>query len=664
MKKRWVAGVLAVTIITGNVSGVSTYAAGSNGSSKEEVIYIITDAAGNVENVNAVNIFGKGSVTDYGTYRSVKMLNTTDAIQKKNDTITFTTDKDKVYYQGTLEDAQIPWVINITYSLDGKDISPEKLAGKSGALRIHIQIAKNENCTADFYDSYALQAALLLDTENCKNINADGATLANVGADKQISYTVLPGKGLDAVVTADVTDFEMDAVTINGVRMNLKIEIDDAELMDKVTQIQDASKDINDGAAEVSDGTEALLDGGNSLSDGTASLQSGAVSLEDGISTLQDGVTQMQAALQALYDRSGSLTKGSSQMYDALKIIQRELSNVSVTTEQLEKLTQSSAAIRQGITDIYNGAQNLQKSISYESYQAAMQQGGLDVAQLQDKNAQAIQSLSGQIEELSAQLAQLKSIPGYESNEVYAAQTQQLEAQISQLGNIVALLQGNQAAVNGTSQYLDAVSAGVSELVTGLEQLKSQYETFDKAILTFADTLSDMAVKLSTLKGGIDQLVESYGSLDTGIQNYTDGVAAIVAAYAKLVDGTGTLADGGKELVKGSADLKAGAGELYQGMVSLNDGTSRLSDGTNEFYEQTDGMDSKIENTMDDMLDSISGGSSDTVSFVSDKNQNVESVQFVIKTSSIKKPEVEQKETAKQEKLSFWEKLLRLFGWD
>lgn len=293
-----------------------------------------------------------------------------------------------------------------------------------------------------------------------------------------------------------------------------------------------------------------------------------------------------------------------------------------------------------------------------------MQQGGLDVAQLQEKNTQAIQSLSAQIEELSAQLAQLKSIPGYESNEVYVAQTQQLEAQISQLGNIAALLQGNQAAVNGTAQYLDAVSAGVSELITGLEQLKNQYEAFDKAILTFADTLSDMAVKLGTLKGGIDQLVESYGSLDTGIQNYTDGVVSIVAAYAKLVDGTGTLADGGKELVKGSADLKAGAGELYQGMVSLNDGTNRLSDGTNEFYEQTDGMDSKIENTMDDMLDSISGGSSDTVSFVSDKNQNVESVQFVIKTSSIKKPDVEQKETAKQEKLSFWEKLLRLFGWD
>lgn len=109
-------------------------------------------------------------------------------------------------------------------------ITPDNLAGKSGKLKIKIKIEKNESCISDFYDSYALQASLTLDTENCKNITAENATMANVGADKQISYTVLPGKGLDAEITADVTDFEMDAVSINAVKMNLNIEIDDTEL--------------------------------------------------------------------------------------------------------------------------------------------------------------------------------------------------------------------------------------------------------------------------------------------------------------------------------------------------------------------------------------------------------------------------------------------------
>lgn len=43
-------------------------------------------------------------------------------------------------------------------------------------------------------------------------------------------------------------------------------------------------------------------------------------------------------------------------------------------------------------------------------------------------------------------------------------------------------------------------------------------------------------------------------------------------------------------------------------------------------------MDTKIEDTVNEMLDSISGGDSETVSFVSDKNTDVKAVQFVIKT--------------------------------
>ena len=222
------------------------------------------------------------------------MLNTTDKIKQNGDKITFSSDKEKVYYQGTMEDTEIPWNIDITYTLDGKKITPEKLAGKSGGLKIHIKIDKNEKCTSDFYDSSALMASMILDTENCENITADGATLANVGANKQISYTVLPGKGLDAEVTADVKDFEMDAVAINAVKMNLDVDIDDTELTDKVTQIMDAAKQLNDGAGPLYDGTDSMVDGSSSLSDGAESLDRGINSLDLGLETLKSGVSDMQ----------------------------------------------------------------------------------------------------------------------------------------------------------------------------------------------------------------------------------------------------------------------------------------------------------------------------------------------------------------------------------
>lgn len=640
-KKKVLALMLTAAIIVGN-TGYTIYAAETSDCAKEEVIYIMTDASGSVKTVDAVNIFGKGEVTDYGDYSEVKMLNSTDAIEQSGDKVSFTADQDKIYYQGTMENAQIPWNIKITYKLDGKEVAPEDLAGASGVLTIHVEITENDKCNDTFYENYALQTAFTLDTNKCENIVADGATLANVGADKQISYTVLPGKGLSADITADVTDFEMDAATINGVKLNLNVDIDDDELMDQVVEIMDAAKDLNDGASELSDGSSDLLDGSDSLMDGAQALFDGADSLDDGISSLNEGVTTKQKTLNKLNKQS-------------------QLTPVTLSTESLTQLTESSAAIKKGINDAYKGAIALNKSLSYDSYKATMKANGLDMDQLQAGNTKAINSLSSQIKDLSASIAQLKSIPGYESSKEYQTQVAQLQAQVDSLTEIVTLLQGNNGAISGTSQYLDAAGKGASDLESGLKELNTSSKQFDEAINTLADGLSGLAVNVSALKTGVDQIVDSYETLDTGINDYTDGVASIVAAYQQIADGTGTLVDGSSQLLDGSKSLKDGTSDLYDGALKLDNGIKELSDGTQEFYDQTSDMDEKVQDKLDTMLDSLSGSDDEIVSFVSDKNTNVQSVQFVIKTDAIEKAEVEQVTEETTEKLSLWEKLANLF---
>ena len=56
------------------------------------------------------------------------------------------------------------------------------------------------------------------------------------------------------------------------------------------------------------------------------------------------------------------------------------------------------------------------------------------------------------------------------------------------------------------------------------------------------------------------------------------------------------------------------------------------------------------------------GGDGDAVSFVSDKNTNVDSVQFVIKTAAIEKAEAAVDDVTESVPLTFWQKLLRLVG--
>lgn len=156
-RKNWnqksvIAGMTALAVLTTAVgmSGMNVSAA-ENAQSKEEVVYVMTGADGTVESVNVV---------------------------------TFSTEKEKVYYQGTLENAQIPWKISVKYRLDGKELSPDELAGSSGQLVIALKVEKNDACKGEFYEDYALQVNMTLSTQNCENISAEGATVANVGADK------------------------------------------------------------------------------------------------------------------------------------------------------------------------------------------------------------------------------------------------------------------------------------------------------------------------------------------------------------------------------------------------------------------------------------------------------------------------------------------------
>jgi putative membrane protein len=658
-----IAASMALVLILGNV--LPAQAMEANDKEKEEVIYVGMDTSGQVTDINVVNIFGSGAVQDYGDYTSVKILNTTDEITQTGNKISFNSTADKVYYQGTMKpDTPIPWDIDIAYELNGEKISAEELAGKSGALKIYFDVSKNEACRGTFYDDFALQASFTLDTNRCSDIVAEGATMANVGSDRQINYTILPGKGINAEISANVTDFEMEAVSINGIQLSLNFELDDEELMDKVREVMDATKRLNNGAGDLYDGASELSEGGSTLKDGMETLYSGVAELDDGIASLQSGVTNMQSGLNTLNSKSETLTNGSAEFLAALKLLQTTLSDVSVSTEQLKTLTDSSSAIKQGISDLYDGAVTLQNNLGYAQYKAAVKQasgGQLDIDTLIEGNTAAIGTLNAQISALQTSIEQLKSQDAYESSSELQTQAAQLEAQLASLSQVITLLTGNNAAINGVDTYLSALSDGVGELVDGASQLKTSYETFDKAINTLATNLSTLAASMTQLKTAVDTLVTEYGKIDKGITDYTDGVAKLVAGYKQIVKGVSSLASGSKSLLEGSDELKDGTSDLYDGIVELCDGSLELKDGTTEFYDQTDDMDTKVQDNIDEILDSIRGEDKEVVSFVNDENVNVASVQFVIKTSAIEKNEMEEVEEETEEQTGFWQKLRNLF---
>jgi putative membrane protein len=651
--KRFMAVMLTAIIA---VSSPTFVQAAEQSGNKEEVVYGILNQDGSVNGIYVVNIFDyKGDITDYGDYSSVRNMTTQDNITLDEDKISVTNTSDKLYYEGIMNGHELPWNISLKYYIDEKEYSADEIAGKSGALSIKLQITKNENCDESFYKNYALQATFTLDTNKCTNIVADNATIANVGSDKQIAYTILPDKGADITITADVNDFEMKAVTINGVKLNMDVQIDDSELMEQVRKLTDGVNKLDNGTSDLQNGVSDLSSGANQLDSGAKELKDGASNLDVGAKSLQEGIKKVQDALNELNSNSETLTTGSGQVKAALIEIQSSLSKVSFTADKITELVDASSKIKTAINQINAGIDSLNSNVGYAQYKVAMQGGGLNIDQLVEGNNNAIATLTTQIATLTDTYNQIKDVAGYES------QAAELMTQIDQLTNVVALLGGNNAAIGGTEVYLNNLQSAVSQLNDGVSKLNQQYETFDAAIVQLGQSLSGMLVDMSRLSSGINTLVDKYTELDKGINDYTSGVAQIVAGYQGVVNGIEELSLGSEKLADGNATLYDGTNSLVDGVGKLYNGSVDLKDGSGELKDKTSNMESDVNTQIDDVLSKVNGDQSDVVSFTSEKNINIKSVQFVLKTQAIEKEEVTVVAEKTTEKLNIWEKIIGLF---
>ena len=621
---------------------------------KEEVVYVGLNSDGSVKGVYVVNILkGGGEFVDYGNYSAIRNMTTSDNLSLDNGTITGQTNANKLYYEGVLDDAEIPWNVSVRYFLDGKEYSAVEVAGKSGNLELQISIKQNPYCNAIFFDNYALQVTVTLDTKLCKNIESENATVANVGSNKQLTYTILPGNESEINITSEVTDFRMDAISLNGVRLNLNIDFETEELLTQVSDLTDGIIKVDDGAKELQDGTAELKTAvEDDLMSGISSLHDGAITLDDGIESLQKGINEVQNGLNQLNEKSEDLTSGSAEMKNALMEINIALSSVSVSANELSKLTQASSEIKSGIDELHSGVKILQSNIGYTQYKAAMSANGLNIDELLASNTKAISNLSTQIVSLEQAIVLLPD----------GEEKARLQTQISEYSAIVTLLDGNNAAIGVTEVYLKQLSSAVDSLYDGTSKLKENYAEFDNAIGSLADTLAGLLVNVNSLNSAINQVSTEYAKLDSGINEYTSGVTALAVGYTNIVDGVRGLADGSKELSSGISTLDNGTNDLYEGIITLYDGTLELSDGTGEIREQTGGIDTEIADKVDGILNSISSDKSEIVSFVSEKNTDIGFVQFVIQTEAIEQNEATEVVAVEEETLNFWQKLLRLFG--
>lgn len=670
--KRIISVLLIASLIIG-VMPFSAFAASEN-TPKEEVVYINLNADGSVKEINVVNIFNldkDGQIIDYGKYENLRNMTTTDKIGYSGETVTIDAKAGKLYYEGKLDSNVMPWNIAIRYYMDGKEYKASDIAGKSGNLKITMKITENTNCIGNFFEGYALQASVTLDTEKCSNIKADGATVANVGSNKQLTYTILPNKGADIEITAKATDFEMSAIAINGIKLNLAIDIDDAEIQSKIDEIIGAVNDLDEGAGDLKDGAEDLYKGTTLLNDKVGELYTG-------VGALNSGATELYNGLTAITSKNKELLSGAYEAFKGLCSASETILNTELTKNGLQAVTLTPETYAAVLTDllktmdadaVYNMAYN--KALAEVTAQVEAQADTLYAGYVeQNANTIYLAYVQSQADTLYAQVAAQAVMEqlianGYNEQQAMAyLQTPEGQALIAQAVAAMTDEQKQQiittAVANLTDEQKTQIKAGAVQSLTDdqktqikngyIEQTMKSKEVTDQITAAVA-AANTAAASVTELKGQLD----NYSLFYEGLKSYT-------SAVSDAASGANTLKINMDTLYTNVGTLKTSVGELNDGVKALLDGTTELKNGTGEFVKETDGIETEVSGEIDSMITEATGSDVEITSFVSEKNTNVDSVQFVIQTEAIEVAEVVNAEPVVEEQLNFWQKLLRLFG--
>lgn len=572
-------------------------------SAKDEVVYGNLDGNGNVEGMYVVNTFrvtDPGEIVDHGNYTNVRNLTDLSDVELTDDNrVHLQADEGEFYYQGELENKSLPWNISITYLLNGKEISPEELAGEEGSFEIQIKSTANEDIDPVFFENYLLQISLTFDPAKFNNIQAPEGTKANAGTDQQISFTVLPEQEETFIVTADASDLEMDPIDISAIPANLSIDSPDlSDMTGEMDSLSDAIREVHSGVA--------------ALNDGISELNTGAAELSTGSREYKSGINELDQS-------SGELVNGSAGIRDALNEISESVQGDIDTPDlsEMKKLPEGLRELATGLRESSTGFDTLK-----ENY-----------GELVGKLDEAITSIPDH------EIA-IDKIENMDEEQLQALKESGIDIEtLNQLTETYISAKTAKETYFAVKEDLNSITEAMEQASSPSENMAGHLETMATEIENGMESMNQLDA-LTELQEGLSTLASEYQTFHSGLADYTEGVNTLAASYLELDTGI-------QELSEGTASIKSGANEL--------------EDGTEKLQEETSDMPGQMKSEVDEMLEEFDFSDFEPTSFVSDENKKVDVVQFVLHTEAIEMEETKAEEQEEEEDKGFWDRLMDLF---
>ena len=581
---------------------------------------------------------GLRGVTDRTSLTDITNLKSDVLPAQDGENLTWTTEDNDIYYQGT-STKETPVSQTITYSLDGKEVKPEELAGKSGKVTIRFDYTNNETVKTkidgkeeEIYVPFAAISGMVLD-DSFSNVKVTNGKVISDGKNNIVVGYALPGlkESLDVddsdfdgdvsipdyvEVTADVENFSLSTtmtVVMNATNFISKDgDADLSEVDDMLDTLTDATDQLKDGSGELADGVDTLKskmgefkDGVGTLKNGIKDYTDGASTLSTGIGTLKSGVDTLAGSVPTLIsgvgtlkDGSASAAKGASSLKDGAGTLKKGAKDVSTGANTLSNgvkdLSTGANTLSGGASDLSTGADTLSAGATSLSDGANTLSSGAsslnDGVQSIATNMKTLVSGAKQVSDGAASLnAGVSTLIGKlnDMGTTLATNKAGLEAQLQEKGTS---LENAQATINALKEVQQSLIQGIAvegtkpdTAIAIFSQVSQKLNVPISNSIDAASVIASLSDKIATIgqAQGAANVIDTVAGQLAG-QDTQEQLTALATGASQLSTGADAAAAGSAQVAQGAADLATGAGTLKTGAADLATGAGTLKKGASD----------------------------------------------------------------------------------
>ena len=493
--------------------------------SKEETVYAKLNSDGSVKSIlvneHLINNEKLDSIEDYSELEDILNINSNHTYTRNENLLTWESKGSDIFYQG-ISKKEAPVTENITYKLNGEDISLNDLIGKSGKVEITIKYNNTDKHIINkqtLYTPFVVTTATMISGANNSDITVTNGKVVNNGSSFIVVGLSTPGlyeslglqelKGLDTVkISYNTTKFELSS--IYSVVTAKLIDNSDLDIFSKLNTVYSSVNKLQDSMNQIESGSKTILEN--------------LKTIDEGSSLISENLNTVVEKLEQIKEGSASLDTNLEQIITTLDNVIASF-NSSENQAKIESIKTLIATNTNTITKLTEG--NANSKLAYENYHLDM----LTYAQVEamssdlvsakynfennyDTNNNLIYLLTKNNEALTSSLETLNSI----------------QSQITTLDDYLKQMKtGTNTLKDGTSMLYSGVSVlntKMKELSDGTSKLQNGMNTLNTGITTFnqqgINTLSNLATKANSISSKASTLMklgEEYQTFDTKGEN-------------------------------------------------------------------------------------------------------------------------------------------------